>query len=724
MTIEIKGTKPGNDAHDGAERYVSRSAERRSGTPYYAALAVAAVAAYLKSLFLPRSSAAAELDPDAVAVRPAALSLVPVEALDEAPAKAAEPLKPLKEPPSTASPSGLSLFDEGHELLSHGLRFAKPDPRPDLGDFKASPVIPQPINDNGGTLAPGSGGRGGGQPGGGGRPRDTARPEPDPREPDDAAQPAPQPVGHETGGKPEEGPTGQGGPNPQATGASQEVDQIPPGSAPAASDPRPGGPATPPRDRDNGTAELRNRAPVVNGPVQLGSVAGCSLLAIALSDLLRGATDPDGDVLAVWDVKVSSGTVTPDGSGWLFDADGPGPVTITYVVTDGEFSVGGTAHLTVLERTEITGSAGDDLILGTLCADDIAAGEGDDNVDARAGDDLIEAGGGSDHVVAGDGGDTVLGGAGDDVVFAGAGADVVSGGAGHDRLFGEAGDDLLFGEAGDDLLDGGDGRDLLDGGEGDDHLLGGGGDDRVYGAAGDDDLSGGTGADVLSGEAGDDKLEGGEGADLLSDGTGRDVVSGGAGDDVIVLVLDGADDEVDGGSGRDTLDLSASTVDLVVDLMNERVSAQSGGIDRIASIEAIISGSGNDRFVVGDRDLVLTGGAGDDVFAFAGHAEGRDDTRVVQITDFSVGDYINLIRYALFEDEADAGRSLAEALQGGGDAPTGLQYRFDRLDGVNRTVVSADLDDDALYETTVVLDGEHALRFTTAPLHEPPTLHT
>ncbi len=38
MTLEIKGTKPGRDAAEGAERYVSRSADRLSAAPYYAPL--------------------------------------------------------------------------------------------------------------------------------------------------------------------------------------------------------------------------------------------------------------------------------------------------------------------------------------------------------------------------------------------------------------------------------------------------------------------------------------------------------------------------------------------------------------------------------------------------------------------------------------------------------------------------------------------------------------
>jgi Ca2+-binding RTX toxin-like protein len=706
MTLEIKGTKPGRDAAEGAERYVSRSADRRSAAPYYAAIAVAAVTGYLKSLLLPRATQAEEGDPEAVAARADALRLVHSEEL-AAPVlgKAAEAPRPQAETPPPVLQSGMSLFDDGHELLARGLRFAKPDPHPDLGDFKASPIIPQPINDNGGSLALGSGGRGDGQASGGGRPQDVSDPEPDALEP-----------GQETD-QPDQGAGGQNGSNQEGSEPSDDDVQISPGS-------KPGEDPVLPRGRDDGAAGQRNRAPVVNGPVQLGDVAGCALLTIALSDLLRGVSDPDGDALAVLDVRASSGTVTADGSEWVFDADAPGPVTITYAVTDGEFSVAHTAHLTVLERTVIGGTDGADIILGTPCADDIAAGKGDDNVDARGGDDLVDAGDGSDHVIAGTGADTVLGGSGDDVVFAGAGADIIWCGAGHDRAFGEAGNDLLFGEAGNDLLDGGEGRDILDGGEGDDRLVGGEGDDRLYGASGADDLSGGTGADVLVGEAGDDQLQGGDGGDVLADGAGRDLVSGEAGDDVIILALDGADDTIDGGAGLDTLDLSAATIDLIVDLRNETVSSQELGLDRIASVEVIIAGSGDDRFDVGDRDLVLTGGGGSDVYAFAAQAEPREVTHVVQITDFSVGDYIDLVRYALFEGEALGGRPLAEALQGGSNAPTGIQSRFDHSEGRHRTVVSADLDADESYEITLVLDGEHLLRFAIGPLQEPPNPHT
>ena len=61
------------------------------------------------------------------------------------------------------------------------------------------------------------------------------------------------------------------------------------------------------------------------------------------------------------------------------------------------------------------------------------------------------------------------------------------------------------------------------------------------------------------------------GNDLITAGTGDDTVFGGAGDDLIVAEIgDGNDvyfgDDSDGGTGGDTLDLSAATVDVSVNL--------------------------------------------------------------------------------------------------------------------------------------------------------------
>ncbi len=93
--------------------------------------------------------------------------------------------------------------------------------------------------------------------------------------------------------------------------------------------------------------------------------------------------------------------------------------------------------------------------------------------------------------------------------------ELIVGTAGANTLTGEAGIDFMFGGAGIDILNGGDGDDLLDGGADNDALNGGEGDDRLDGGAGNDALNGGNGNDNLSGGLGSDTLTGGLGFDLF-----------------------------------------------------------------------------------------------------------------------------------------------------------------------------------------------------------------
>jgi Ca2+-binding RTX toxin-like protein len=67
----------------------------------------------------------------------------------------------------------------------------------------------------------------------------------------------------------------------------------------------------------------------------------------------------------------------------------------------------------------------------------------------------------------------VTGGAGDDVLIGDAHANILHGGAGNNLLLGLAGDDQLFGGLGRDVLIGGAGADILTGGDGDNLLIGG-----------------------------------------------------------------------------------------------------------------------------------------------------------------------------------------------------------------------------------------------------------
>jgi len=143
--------------------------------------------------------------------------------------------------------------------------------------------------------------------------------------------------------------------------------------------------------------------------------------------------------------------------------------------------------------------------------------------------------------------DDLRGGDGDDLIDGGAGEDQLRGADGDDQLFGGKAMDSLFGGMGDDLLDGGDHEDDLIGGAGNDTLDGGADNDTLQGGFGDDTLQGGTGQDLMNGGAGDDTLDG-AGDDEA------DFLNGGRGDDLLIA---GKDDQVHGGEGADTFALDA-----------------------------------------------------------------------------------------------------------------------------------------------------------------------
>ncbi|HIJ83430.1 MAG TPA: hypothetical protein HPQ00_04400 [Magnetococcales bacterium] len=143
------------------------------------------------------------------------------------------------------------------------------------------------------------------------------------------------------------------------------------------------------------------------------------------------------------------------------------------------------------------------------------------------------------------GGGNLTGTSGDDVII---GADTGV------TLDGKAGDDVIHGGDGNDTLKGGDGNDILAGGDGNDQLKGEAGNDTLSGGNGNDTLEGGAGNDDLRGDAGNDTLSGGDGNDILDGGAGNDTMTGGAGDDLFIFGSGDGADHVDGGSGDGWLD--------------------------------------------------------------------------------------------------------------------------------------------------------------------------
>jgi Ca2+-binding RTX toxin-like protein len=330
----------------------------------------------------------------------------------------------------------------------------------------------------------------------------------------------------------------------------------------------------------------------------------------------------------------------------------------------------------------IEGNAGDD---GGLDANSYLSG--------GAGADTILGGDGSDFL-SGFAFSSGVSGTGDlaDSLDGGAGNDLLRGNAGDDTLLGGDGDYNLRGDAGNDLIDGGAGIDFAsyrydeltgltagvhvdfsgialnsatpqvfaDGYSGSDTLVnverfgftGTAMADTAKGSAGDDQLTGGAGNDSLMGGLGNDYLIGEAGNDTLTGGQGDDSLSGGDGDDRIELGGSVADnDTIDGGAGNDIasyyfgsdtaggLNFSATLAGGTLTVVEGR-----GGTDTATDVEelhvfgthvndTIVGGAERDYFMGNQGDDLLTGGGGNDTFAFDMTRANGQDT----ITDFATG---------------------------------------------------------------------------------------
>ena len=186
----------------------------------------------------------------------------------------------------------------------------------------------------------------------------------------------------------------------------------------------------------------------------------------------------------------------------------------------------------------VTGDAGDDIMIGGNFADQFDGQGGDDNLVGSAGNDTLSGGTGSDTLSGNSGDDNLLGGAGNDLLKGAGGNDTFNGGADSDTadylassggitadlqagtVTGQGDDTLtavenVIGSEFADSLSGDSGANHLRGERGDDVLLGLGGDDVLWGGIGDDTIEGGTGDDYLEGDHGNDTLSGGDGDDYL-----------------------------------------------------------------------------------------------------------------------------------------------------------------------------------------------------------------
>ena len=360
---------------------------------------------------------------------------------------------------------------------------------------------------------------------------------------------------------------------------------------------------------------------------------------------------------------------------------------------------------TLIGIENLIGSALNDTLIGNADANVIEGGMGNDTLVGGAGNDTASYAGASAGVtvsLALQGTAQNTGVTGTDTLT---GFQNLLGSAFNDSLTGDASENTLTGGAGDDTLNpGANGAgtvDLLDGGSGSDTasfvgytagvtatLVGGadgtasvGGSqiaalrsiENLLGGDGNDVLTGDANANVIDGGLGDDTLDGGAGIDTIAfrgttaatinlalttaqntgygtdtilnfenvrTGSGGDTVTGNAGDNV--FYDGGGSDLYDGAEGSDTIDYSASTSSVTINLNTTLAQTVGtyGGNDTITNVEDIIGATsfantlrGGDmtanRLVGGAAaDFIIGNGLGDTLIGGAGN-------------DVIFGDYVN-----------------------------------------------------------------------------------
>ncbi|CAK0772714.1 hypothetical protein WCLP8_4910001 [uncultured Gammaproteobacteria bacterium] len=391
-------------------------------------------------------------------------------------------------------------------------------------------------------------------------------------------------------------------------------------------------------------------APVNDVPVAVADAGSTTLdvpFTLHVSDLIANDTDVENNTLTLDSIgNASVGTVSVRDGTWAVlqvPAGFSGLVSFEYLVSDGQGgSTTGAVTVAVANETAtvITGTARNDLLLGSDHDETLVGLESSDLIDAGGGDDTLRGGEGADRLDGGDGFDTadysdsaigvradlnarvgqggtaeadvylniegVSGSTWSDQLYGDAGTNALKGNAGADTLDGRAGDDLLDGGSGDDVLIGGTGADSLLGGDGTDTAdygqsgegvrvslatgLGAGGDAEGDTLAGIEDLTGSQFADNLEGNDGANRLLGGRGDDSLLSGRGDDILIGGKGDDTLsgesgsdtyaILRGDGDDVVLDAGNAGDidALVLGAETLGLAKELPPGRYPRLSPGI--------------------------------------------------------------------------------------------------------------------------------------------------
>jgi Ca2+-binding RTX toxin-like protein len=345
------------------------------------------------------------------------------------------------------------------------------------------------------------------------------------------------------------------------------------------------------------------------------------------------------------------------------------------VATNVDQTTGDTVNVTNFENLDATAVGSALSVTGSVFANTITTGSGNDTIDGGGGADVISGGAGNDTVAYYGTETSIDGGAGTNTLalktaaninlaaadqtvgdstivsnFQSIDASALSTGV---TLTGSSSANVITGGTGNDTIDGGGGADVISGGLGDDTISYHGTEVSIDGGAGNDTLvvsagstitavnfavAGGsdqttgdsvvvtnfenldasalTTALTVTGSSGANTLTSGGGNDVIDGGGGGDVINAGAGNDTVSYY--GTEVSIDGGAGTNTLVMRAATT---VNLGNvDQTTGDTTSVGNIQNVDASALTAGVS--ITGSSAAnVLTGGSGNDTIDGAGGAD-------------------------------------------------------------------------------------------------------
>ncbi|MDW8261170.1 MAG: hypothetical protein RMJ35_01465 [Phycisphaerales bacterium] len=201
----------------------------------------------------------------------------------------------------------------------------------------------------------------------------------------------------------------------------------------------------------------------------------------------------------------------------------------------------------------------------------------------------------------------------------------------------------------------------------------------IRGGMGPDTISGGPGNDTIFGDGGFDVIVGREGTDELTGGLQGDVIFGSAGNDTIrgVSGPDDNDDTIAGGGGIDTLDYSALSSRVLINV-GDFTTPDADVSDRVhGDVEILIGTDFNDRlFNLTRRGMRIDGRAGNDTI----HGGSGNDTLIG-------GAGSDTLRGFGGNDSFDASNGAADVVDGGsGNDSATADAGLDEISGIETEV--------------------------------------